>query len=110
MLRVYPAYISGVVLIGYAGLPIFVLLMFFGLPLVQLVPEMMPEFYANWVYPWMPMRFLFDGLKEILYFNGQVWNGSTQVLCWIAVISVLAVMGKGSAKQASTPHTVAAQR
>ena len=87
--------------IGYAGLPIFVLLMFFGLPLVQLVPEMMPAFYANWVYPWIPMRFLFDGLKEILYFNGEVWNGSAQVLCWMAAISAIFVVAKGSAKQAS---------
>lgn len=85
--------------IGYAGLPIFVLLMFYGLPLVQLVPEMMPAFYANWVYPWIPMRFLFDGLKEILYFNGEVWNGSAQVLCWIAAVGALLVLAKGSAKQ-----------
>ncbi|MGN1386676.1 MAG: YhgE/Pip domain-containing protein [Bacillus sp. (in: firmicutes)] len=87
--------------IGYAGLPIFVLLMFFGLPLVQLVPEMMPEFYANWVYPWLPMRFLFDGLKEILYFGGDVWNGSAQVLSWIAAVSAVLVLAKGSAKQES---------
>lgn len=85
--------------IGYAGLPIFVLLMFFGLPLVQLVPEMMPEFYANWVYPWVPMRFLFDGLKEVLYFSGDAWNTSAQVLCWMAVAGTVFVIAKGSAKQ-----------
>lgn len=92
--------------IGYAGLPIFVLLMFFGLPLVQLVPEMMPQFYADWVYPWIPMRFLFDGLKEILYFNGQVWNGSTQVLCWLAAVGVLLVLANGSSKQESKSTAV----
>lgn len=88
--------------IGYAALPIFVLLMFFGLPLVQLAPEMMPAFYADWIYPWIPMRFLFDGLKEILFFNGAAWNGSAQILCWIAAVSAIAITAKASAKTAKT--------
>ncbi|MEK4229356.1 YhgE/Pip domain-containing protein [Solibacillus sp. FSL H8-0538] len=73
--------------IGIASITVFVLLMFFGLPLLQLAPEMLPDFYRDWIYPWLPMRFLFDGVREILFYNGAMWNGAAIVLFWIAVVS-----------------------
>lgn len=77
---------------GIGGVPIYGLLMFFSLPLLQLGPEMLPTFYYNWIYPWLPMRFMFDGLREILYFNGPVWSTSTSVLIWIALISIFVLI------------------
>lgn len=85
--------------IGIAALPIFILLMFFGLPLLQLVPEMMPSFYANWIYPWLPFRFMADGLREILFFDGGTWNSGAITLCWIAVVSVIIVLLKSGSKK-----------
>ncbi|MFB7158821.1 DUF3533 domain-containing protein [Lysinibacillus sp. NPDC056232] len=78
--------------IQFASLPIFILLMFFGLPLLQIAPEMMPSFYADWIYPWLPFRFMFEGLKEILFFNGELWGTAAVTLCWIAVISILGLL------------------
>ena len=80
--------------IGIGGIAIFALLMFFGLPLLQLAPEMLPSFYNDWIYPWLPMRFMFDGLREILFFNGSVWNSSAIVLIWIAVITSILLFVK----------------
>lgn len=80
--------------IGFAALPIFVLLMFFGLPLLQLAPEMLPSFYADWIMPWLPFQFLFDGLREILFFNGSFWNESTVTLTWIGIIAALFILSK----------------
>lgn len=75
--------------VGMGSVAIFVLFMFFGLPLLQLAPEMLPEFYKDWIYPWLPMRFMFDGVREILFFDGRAWNSSTTVLMWIALTSIL---------------------
>ncbi|MGM9950076.1 MAG: YhgE/Pip domain-containing protein [Lysinibacillus sp.] len=80
--------------VGYAALPIFVLFMFYGLPLLQLAPEMMPAFYKEWIYPWLPMRFMFDGVKEILFFNGEVWNNGAVRLLWIAAVGTVLLLGK----------------
>jgi len=71
------------------SLAFYALLMFFGLPLLQLAPEMVPDFYQNYVSPWLPMGFLFNGLKEILYFGSDLTNGNTMVLLWIAIISLI---------------------
>ncbi len=80
--------------IGRGGIAIFILFMFFGLPLLQLAPEMLPDFYRDWIYPWLPMRFMFDGVREILFFDGGAWNASTIVLAWIAVVSILVHLAK----------------
>ncbi|HIV82876.1 MAG TPA: DUF3533 domain-containing protein [Candidatus Salinicoccus merdavium] len=80
--------------IGFGGIIIFVLLMFYGLPLVQMAPEMLPAFYQNWIYPWIPMRFMIDGLGEILFFSGSLWNRSTTVLIWILIISAIFQLSK----------------
>ncbi|MFJ7953470.1 YhgE/Pip domain-containing protein [Lysinibacillus sp. NPDC096418] len=71
------------------SLIVYVLLMFFGLPLIQLAPEMLPSFYQDYILPWLPMKFLINGLKDILYFGKGVFNGNGVVLSWIAVISFI---------------------
>ncbi|MFJ6208913.1 YhgE/Pip domain-containing protein [Lysinibacillus sp. NPDC092081] len=71
------------------SLVVFVLLMFFGLPLIQLAPEMLPAFYQDYILPWLPMKFLINGLKDILYFGQGVFNGNGVVLIWIAAISFI---------------------
>lgn len=66
-------------------LPIFVLFIFFGLPLIQLIPEMIPSFYADYILPWLPIRFVVEGLKEILFFGQGIFNDHSMILIWIAV-------------------------
>lgn len=74
--------------VGFIGLPIFALLMLFAAPLMALAPEMLTAFYTNWVMPWLPMRFLLDGMRSIVYYNGGLWNGNTQALIWVGVIGL----------------------
>jgi len=85
--------------IGYGAVPILILLMFFGAPLLQTVPEMLPAFYADWMYPWLPMRFMLDGIKDILFYGGGVWNASTAILLTLAGIGVALTLLKGSASR-----------
>ena len=46
---------------------------------------MIPSFYGNYVLPWIPIRFLVDGIKEILFFGGDVMNSYTNVLIGIGL-------------------------
>ena len=89
--------------IGMGGVGILALLMFFGAPLLQLAPEMLPEFYSDWINPWLPMRFMVEGVREILFFGGGSWNSSSSVLVWIAIVSILVILAKSLVSQTHTP-------
>ncbi|WP_431026946.1 YhgE/Pip domain-containing protein [Lysinibacillus sp. LZ02] len=94
--------------IGMPGVPLFVLLLFFGLPLLQMTPEVMPVFYKDWVYPWLPMRYMIDGLRELLFYDGAVWNESAIVLSSIAIVSamiILAVIWKPRKEESSIENS-----
>lgn len=75
-------------LIGLAGIPLVVLLLFFALPLLSLASEMLSSFYTDWVLPWLPMRMLFDGVKNILYFGQGAWNLATKELIYVVIVGV----------------------
>ncbi|PGZ12558.1 YhgE/Pip domain-containing protein [Bacillus cereus] len=81
-------------LVGLKGIGIFALLLFFGAPLLSLAPEMMSPFYQDWIYSWLPMRFMIDGLREIFFFGkGFTWNTPVTVLVWIGFVSMLIILG-----------------
>jgi len=76
--------------LGLKAMPLFVLILFFGAPLLAMAPEFMSSFYHDWVYPWLPMRFLVSGLREIFYFgNGLSWNEPTSTLAAIGIGSLI---------------------
>jgi len=81
-------------LVGIRGIAVFVLLLFFGAPLLALAPEMMSPFYRDWMYSWLPMRFMIEGLRELLFFGkGLSWNTPVSVLVWIGVVSLFIILG-----------------
>ncbi|QJC53163.1 DUF3533 domain-containing protein [Paenibacillus albicereus] len=70
--------------LGLKGIALFALMLFFGAPLLALAPEMMSPFYRDWIHPWLPMRFLVDGLRELFFFGkGLNWNHATAALTWV---------------------------
>lgn len=83
-------------LVGTKGIPVFVLLLFFGGPLLAMAPEMMSSFYRDWVYSWLPMRFMVEGLREMFFFGvGFTWNPHVSTLTWIALISMMIILTSG---------------
>lgn len=81
-------------LLGFKGIPIFVLMLFFGAPLLAVAPEMMSPFYRDWVYSWLPMRFMVEGLRELFFFGeGLTWNTPVSVLVWIGLVSMIVILG-----------------
>ena len=87
---------AGLKLVKIIIVPIFAILMFFGLPLLQMAPEMIPTFYHDFVLPWLPMRFLIDALKEVVFFGNDVINSYSSVLLWIAVGSIIIIVIRNS--------------
>lgn len=78
--------------LGLRGIAIFALLLFFGAPLLALAPEMMSTFYHDWVYSWLPMRFMVEGIRELFFFGIEVsWN-ILSTLTWIGVISSVVIL------------------
>lgn len=87
---------AALVWIGLPVIAVFVLLMFYGLPLIQLAPEMLPAFYQDFIVSWIPFKFLIEGLKDILFFGSGLINDNTTILMWIFVVSFIAVWVKNS--------------
>ncbi|TKH46118.1 phage infection protein, partial [Bacillus cereus] len=80
-------------LVGLKGIGVFALLLFFGAPLLSLAPEMLLPFYQDWVYAWLPMRFMIEGLREIFFFGkGLSWSTPLTVLVWIGAVSMMIIL------------------
>ncbi|KAA0765869.1 YhgE/Pip domain-containing protein [Bacillus sp. SH5-2] len=80
-------------LVGLKGIGVFALLLFFGAPLLSLAPEMLSPFYQDWVYSWLPMKFMIEGLREIFFFGkGLSWNTPVTVLVWIGIVSMVIIL------------------
>ncbi|EJV84183.1 YhgE/Pip domain-containing protein [Bacillus cereus] len=92
-------------LVGLKGIGLFALLLFFGAPLLALAPEMMSPFYQDWIYSWLPMRFMIEGLREIFFFGkGLAWNTPLTVLAWIGVVSMVIILGTALKRSVGKEH------
>ncbi|MNC61868.1 hypothetical protein D3C75_1118380 [compost metagenome] len=79
--------------IGLKGMIIFVLFLFFGAPLLSFGPEFLSPFYRDWILSWLPMRFMVEGLREILFFGQKLrMNHPTFVLIWIGIGGLLVLL------------------
>jgi YhgE/Pip-like protein len=81
-------------LVGIKGIAVFALMLFFGAPLLALAPEMMSPFYRDWIYSWLPMRFMIEGLRKLFFFGeGLTWNTPVSVLVWIGLVGMIVILG-----------------
>ena len=63
-----------------------------GLSTALLGPEMLPEFWAEWVYPWAPQAYIGNGVRMILYFDASPYENGTTHLVVLAAIGVVAIL------------------
>ncbi|MEH7155264.1 YhgE/Pip domain-containing protein [Neobacillus drentensis] len=79
--------------LGIRSIALFALLLFFGAPLLAMAPEMMSPFYQDWIYSWLPMRFMIQGLRELFFFGkGLSWDSSLSNLVWIGLTSMVIIL------------------
>ncbi|MCC5800815.1 YhgE/Pip domain-containing protein [Rossellomorea vietnamensis] len=96
-------------LIGLRGMPLFVLMLFFGAPLLAMAPEMMSSFYRDWFYSWLPMKFMVEGLRELFFFGkGLTWSSSVSTLVWIGLGSMIVILATSFKPHAAVEKTVEA--
>ncbi len=92
---------------GIKGIGLFALLLFFGAPLLSMPPEFMSSFYHDWIYSWIPMRFMVDGLRNLFFFDKEfVLVGPTSTLLWISLASIILLLLsslKGNTTKKKTP-------
>ncbi|MHC9533499.1 YhgE/Pip domain-containing protein [Dellaglioa sp. L3N] len=81
--------------IGFPGVIVFVLLLFFSIPLLAMAQPLVPQFYQDWVLPWLPMRFLYDGARSILYYGASFWNSATVGLTYVLAIGSVLFFAEG---------------
>ncbi|UKS26933.1 DUF3533 domain-containing protein [Paenibacillus sp. HWE-109] len=85
--------------LGMAGVPLFVLVFFFGAPVLSLPPQLLPAFSHDWLYSWIPLRFSIEGLRDLFYFgqglniSGPIWTLSSIGAVGIVLI-LLSVLKK----------------
>ncbi|WP_439022239.1 YhgE/Pip domain-containing protein [Bacillus thuringiensis] len=92
-------------LVGLKGIGVFALLLFFGAPLLSLAPEMLSPFYQDWVYSWLPMKFMIEGLRQIFFFGkGLSWNTPVTVLVWIGIVSMVIILATALKRSAVKGH------
>ncbi|MHC2836834.1 YhgE/Pip domain-containing protein [Bacillus sp. F9_6S_D1_P_5] len=92
-------------LVGLKGIGVFALLLFFGAPLLSLAPEMLSPFYQDWVYAWLPMRFMIEGLREIFFFGkGLSWSTPLTVLVWIGAVSMMIILATAFKRSVGKEH------
>ena len=73
---------------------IYILLMFFSMPAIQLIPEMMPAFYRDYIVSWLPMRIYAEEIREVLFFSQELFNSYSVILIWVMVIGIVLVWVK----------------
>ncbi|MCA0149573.1 MULTISPECIES: ABC transporter permease [Rossellomorea] len=94
-------------LIGLRGMPLFVLMLFFGAPLLAMAPEMMSSFYRDWFYSWLPMKFMVEGLRELFFFGkGLTWSSSVSTLVWIGLGSIVVILATSFKPHAAVETSV----
>ncbi|MGN7942675.1 YhgE/Pip family protein [Virgibacillus sp. 6R] len=93
--------------IGYPAAPLFILLLFFSMPILTIAPEMLPQITKDYLYSWVPFRFSIDQLKDFLFFDKAVFANGIGTLGVIGILSFLVMSlaifkptkGKDSAKE-----------
>lgn len=60
-----------------------------GMSCAMLAFEMLPPFWQEWVYPWVPQRFLGDGVRAIVYLGADAL--ASQISYWTVLYQVAGV-------------------
>ncbi|MCL1853912.1 MAG: ABC transporter permease [Peptococcaceae bacterium] len=59
-----------------------------GLSSAMLAPEMMPDWYRNWIYPWVPQGFISEGIRTIIYMGEGAKNNAIGPLLIMGAIGL----------------------
>ena len=82
-----------------------------GMGTAMLPAELMPTFWADWVFPWAPQAHLGQGVRTIVYCGqnpGMADAGPLMVFAVIGIAALLLAAGLATAKSAKAKDTAPA--
>lgn len=65
----------------------------FGMGTAMLGPEMLPSFWADWIYPWAPQAHIGNGVRTIVYFGHMPNQPDLIPLAAFGIVGILAFIG-----------------
>lgn len=65
------------------GVSVLLVVVVCGLTTALLPYELLPVFWQDWLYPWVPERFIAEGLHQILYADAGIGNSASVALAGI---------------------------
>ena len=82
--------VSGVTAwIGKPAITLFMVVMLLGMGVLMTPKEMLPDFFVNFIRPWVPIRFASEGLREIFYFGSGFYTGqSFNIILGIGIVGL----------------------
>jgi hypothetical protein len=54
--------------------------------------EFLPEIWQKWIYPWMPLRIISDGIKKVVYSDIGWWNDMTAALIYVIIVGIALIL------------------
>ena len=64
--------------------------MLLGMGVLMTPMEMLPDFFVNFIRPWVPIRFAAEGLREIFYFGSGFYTGQpTNIILGIGIAGLV---------------------
>lgn len=76
-------------LFGMAGMAIPILMLVLGIGTANMPYEFLPEFWQTWIYPWMPLQIISNGIKQVVYTGAGWWNDLTGDLIIVIVVGLI---------------------
>ncbi len=74
----------------------------FGMSCAMLSPEMLPQLWADWVYPWAPQAHIGNGVRSIVYLGRMPGSADTYPLLAFGAVGVAALVTATAAAQLRT--------
>lgn len=63
-----------------------------GMSTAMLSPEMLPSFWADWIYPWAPQAHIGNGVRSLVYFGQTPNQNDIMPFVWFGIVGVLALV------------------
>lgn len=63
--------------VGKPAITLLMVVMLLGMGVLMTPMEMLPDFFVNFIRPWIPLRFASEGLREIFYFDSGFYTGAS---------------------------------
>ncbi len=76
-------------LFGKKGIVIPALIFIFGMGTIQIPYEYLTSGYQTLIASWEPLKFIGDGIREVLYQNAGLWNSASLALIIMSVLGIL---------------------